>query len=168
MPKELVYQCPWPDCKHPSREILPGEGVKVGKRWFHTDCAHQKQGMIAIRDYYYENINKMVVMKLLVHTIKNVVLVKGIDPDYVLFTLKYAVKNNIPCKSPLSMHYFVGSPRFQDAWERYKRKGPSVKTRQERIEEAKKKRQERIVAADTEQFTFKPASPKSFADVLKK
>lgn len=170
MPKEALHKCAWANCNHPSRDLNLWEGVQIGNRYYHEDCAHKAKGMIEIRNYYYENIDKAVVMKQLVAAIKNLILVKDVDPDFVVFTLKYAVKNQIPVKSPYSMAYFVTDAKFKDAWERYKYRLAHPKPdRRDAVEKAIQARQAKQTQGTVGvAFTFDENKPKNFADIFGK
>ena len=121
-PNKREAVCSWKHCPRASRTLAPGEGVGVGNRWMHANCAKLYHGIIAARDCYYENISRNVVMKQLVSVLNNLVLVKRNDPEYIVFAIKYAAKNEIEIKGPYSLHYIVTNYRIQDAWKRYQRR----------------------------------------------
>lgn len=121
MPQKTC-RCGWKYCKHEPTDISVGSAVRIGTRWYHEDCAHKRTGMIALRDYYYENVDKAVVMKQLVNAIKTLIVDKDVDPDFALFALKFALKNDIKVKSPYSMYYLVSNFKIKEAWSRYIRR----------------------------------------------
>lgn len=114
-----TFRCGWKYCKHEPSDNSVGSAVRKGNRYYHADCARQSDGMVAIRDFYYEHVSKTVVMKQLTAAIRSVVIDKEVDVDFALFALKYAVKNNMPIRSPYSLHYLVDNARVQDGWRRY-------------------------------------------------
>lgn len=117
--KEKLHTCGWKYCKHTPSEPQPeSELVKVGKAWFHPDCAQIRKAMTDIKDLYYEQVDKAVVMKQLVSVIKNILIVKEIPPDFAMFALQYAIKNHIPIRSPYSLHYLVSDYKIRKEWER--------------------------------------------------
>ena len=130
-----THKCGWKHCKHPSSEIPSGEGVQIGNRWYHEDCGAKSVGILEIKDYYYEHIDKAVVMKQLVAAINSVVINKEVDPKFVLFALKYAIKNNIPVRSPYGIHYLVTNHKIKDAWQRYKAKMTAVAISRKPVEQ---------------------------------
>lgn len=119
---EKTYKCGWKHCRHPSPEIPSGEGVLLGKRWFHEDCAHDSETIQKIKELFYEQIDRAVVMKQLGSAVNNIVFGKGVAPDLVLFALKYAIKNNMPVRSPYSLHYLVTNYRVKEAWATYQKR----------------------------------------------
>lgn len=130
--------CSWKHCPRASKELAPGEGVRAGNRWMHKRCAELCHGIAAVRDCYYENVSRNVVIKQLVSVINNLVLVKNNDPRYMVFAIKYAVKNNIEIKGPYSLHYLVTNYRIQDAWQRYNRRNRLAKMiKEQKAEEMK-------------------------------
>ena len=118
MPQKKM-KCGWKYCKHEPTELSVGSGVRIGNRWYHEDCAKKRNAMIEIRDYYYEHVDKTVVMKQLVNVIKKIIVDKEVDPDFALFALKYAVKNNLIIRSPYILHYFVTDFKIKEAYNRY-------------------------------------------------
>lgn len=119
---ETKMLCGWKHCDHESPEISSGDEFKLGNKWYHKDCAKRAKGIQDIKAYYYENIDRAVVMKLLGSAANNIVVNKGVDPNYVLFALKYAVKNDIPINSPYTIHYLIGNYKIKDAWKRYQKR----------------------------------------------
>lgn len=117
---EKTYKCAFKHCKHESCEISQDDAVRVGNRYMHLDCSKISENIIKVRDYYFENISKTVVMKQLVSVINNLVFTKGIDSEYLLFSLTHAVSANIPVKSPYGLHYLVDNQRIKALWEKKK------------------------------------------------
>lgn len=117
---DKIYKCAFKHCKHESCEIPQDEAVKVGNRYMHSDCANISENIAKVRDFYYENISKTVVMKQLVGVINNLVFTKDIDSEYLLFALTHSVSAKIPIKSPYGLHYLVDNQRIKDLYKKKK------------------------------------------------
>ncbi len=117
---DKTYKCAFKHCKHESCEIPQDKAVKVGNRYMHSDCAKTSDNITRIRDFYYENISKTVVMKQLVSVINNLVFTKDIDSGYLLFALNHSVAAKIPVKSPYGLHYLVDNQRIKDLFKKKK------------------------------------------------
>lgn len=116
MSKKQVYKCGFKHCQHESCEVLQDEAVKVGGRYMHKDCAKISNNMTKVRDIYYEEISKTVVVKQLVSVINNLVLKKNVDSSYLLFALNHAISAKIPIKSPYGLHYLIDNQNIKKLW----------------------------------------------------
>ena len=114
--------CSWKHCQHDSPEISGESAVQMSGRWYHADCAEISKGICAAKDYYYENISKTVVMNQLVAVLVNIVVTKKVSPEYVLFAMKYAVKNKMTLRSPYGLHYLVENWKVKEAWEKVQKR----------------------------------------------
>ena len=145
--------CAWKHCTHPSPVISDGEGVGVGKTWFHKDCNETRLLLKEIGETYFEQVSKNVVYAQLVRTINNIVFSKGVDPKLLLFALRYAIKHKIPLKSPYGLHYLVSQERIQTSYNTYLKQ--QQKLFETKAEEAK-----------AETFAFEKAKPRGFDSVF--
>lgn len=111
-----TVKCSWKFCRHESREISRDIAVNEKGKYYHEDCAKDKNNMVAIRDFYYENISNTVVITLLAKTIKTIVLNKNVDSDFFLFALKYAFATGRKISNPAVLHYIVDDEKIKDIW----------------------------------------------------
>ena len=159
--KEKTYKCSYKYCKHELGDIPPGSAVKSGKRHMHPDCASESETVANIRNYYYENISNTVVMKNLVSVINNIVHTKGVEAEYLMFALKYAVKNRMPIKSPYGLHYLIDNSRIKAEWK--KRQAANIEVEALKVAEE--------MAVEIKQtlntFTYNPNQNKGFGGILK-
>lgn len=105
-------------CFENNSMIPAGEEVKGGNRYYHKKCFETKQNIEKIRDYYYEHVSNTVVMSQLVKVLNQIVFDKNVDSEYLLFSLQYAVENNLSIKAPYSLHYIIDYARVKNAWNR--------------------------------------------------
>ena len=159
--KERTYKCSYKYCKHESGDIPPGSAVKVGKRHMHPDCATESETVANIRNYYYENVSNTVVMKNLVAVINNIIHKKGIEAEYLMFALRYAIENRISIKSPYGLHYLVDNSRIKSEW----KKRQTAKMEVKALKAAEEKAAELEPMQNT--FTYKPSQNMGFGGVLK-
>lgn len=158
MAQKLV-KCRYSHCLHSSKELPVEDAVKVGNYYMHQDCAAISKNIIEIRDYYYENVSNTVVMKTLMATINNIVFQKKVDAEYLLFAVKYAVKNRIPLRSPYGLHYLIDNARIKDAWE---------KNRKDKLSQLMKEACNGICVEQTEtNFKYAGGSKKGFGSIFK-
>lgn len=115
-----TVKCQYPHCQHASREIPREEAVQVGRRYMHKDCAKDSANILQIRDYYYQHISRSVVMKNLIAVIHNIIFVKHVDSDYLLFALKYAVDHRIQINAPYGLHYLADNSKIKAEWQKSK------------------------------------------------
>ena len=74
-------KCGYNNCKH-GGEVSKEEGIKIGTRWFHKECAKEKELKKEIEDYWFKNINPGTVIQILRKAIND--LAKLYDTDYIL------------------------------------------------------------------------------------
>jgi hypothetical protein len=98
-------------------EVEKEKAVKQNNRYFHPECFKQMQEKSEIRKLYLEKINPAEVCKVLNSTINNIVHVKKVNSEYLLFALKYAIKNNIQIHAPMGLHYIINNYKIKKAYE---------------------------------------------------
>ena len=136
-----IVKCRYPKCNklHETTEILKEDAIQHGKSYYHADCLHIMLTVTEIRDLFYKNINQLMTGKqigMLVATINNIVLEKGVDVDFLKFAVEYFIKYK-PGKLqyPAGLYYVVQDKDVKNAWERWQER----KLREE-IKEAEEKR----------------------------
>lgn len=87
--------------------------------------------METVKRLYFENISNTVVPSLLVKTIQNIVIDKGIDSEYLVFAMKFTIANKINLNSPFGLHYIVDNYKIKQAWQAKKAKEERQKIQEE-------------------------------------
>ena len=106
-------KCGYPNCKH-GGEVAKEEGIKVGTRWFHKECQHEKEVKQEIEKYWLENINRGSVIQVLRKAIND--LSKNNDVDYVFWVVKNCKTRGIKLSHPMGMKALCSDNRFYDEW----------------------------------------------------
>ena len=176
-----MVNCRYPKCSklHETTELLREEAVKVGsKSYYHPDCYHIMRTVDQIKDIFYREIDHTLTGKQigqLVSIVNNLVFSKNIDVDYILFSIKYFVKNKPGAlKYPGGVAYIVQDKDVKDAW----KKQQNLKIRNE-IKIAMNKEVSELGNINTNDvgeiggwsipesdFEYKAPNVKSFADIL--
>ena len=111
-------KCVYKHCLHDSKEIEEGEGVKVGSRYMHNDCARYSKAIKDIVLYYKVHLSSDVVQAALNKVINDIVFEKRNDPEDVLYALKEAVRTGIKIKTPFGLYYVIDSEPIRRSWVR--------------------------------------------------
>ena len=119
MPKEKIFKCAFKHCRHSSCDVSQGEAVKIGRRYYHRDCADTRNDIEIIKNLYCEKISNTVVIPLLLSVIDNIVFQKEIDSAYLLFALRFAITNKIVINSPYGLHYIIDNYKIKNAWSKH-------------------------------------------------
>ncbi len=118
MASSKIHKCVFKYCKYQSKDILLDDFIKINDRYFHKECAEIYNNIEEIKKIYYEKISNTVVMSLLVNVINNIIFVKNIDSNYLLFAIKYAVNKNIKINYPQGLYYIIDNYKIKDAWKK--------------------------------------------------
>jgi len=110
------YTCGFKYCSHENKKVPEGEAIKSGTRYFHKDCLRVRDNMDAVKRIYYENISNTVVIAQLVKVIQTIVINKGVDSEFLLFAIKYAVAKKMTIRSPYGLHYLIDNAMIKNAW----------------------------------------------------
>jgi hypothetical protein len=108
--------CGYSHCLHKGEEVNKEDGVKIGTRYYHMDCARQRNEKEEVRKIYLEEVNPTEVMKLLNSVINNIVHVKNVESSLLLYALKYAVSNKFKINNPYGLHYLVGNKKIKESY----------------------------------------------------
>ena len=154
MADNKIYKCRYSKCFYSTRDIMPEDDCLINKTHYHQKCYEYKTKISAIADFYYNNVSKTVVYSQLVNTINNIVYKKIVSPDYLLFALKYAVKNGFKIKSPFYLHYLIDRDDVKRAYEN------------EREIHTPRIKPENISVEEEQVFTYKPKTKNSFRKII--
>ena len=94
MAKTNEKKCCCSHCKHSNKMIdISAEAYGVeNNRYYHQDCKHEKDVMLEIIDYWYNNVDKDVIFNQLRRILDRLVYSERYDADYILYALKRKAK----------------------------------------------------------------------------
>lgn len=176
-PPKMVH-CKYPKCKflHEKTELLREEAVKGGKgsSYYHPDCYYTMQTVCAIRDKFYQEVNPLLTGKQigqLVSIINNLVFMKKVSVDYILFAVEYYIKNKPGAlKFPAGISYIIQDKDVEAAWKKEQSAKISAEIREQRnrsLATTNDVTEIGIWDSSEEQFTYTPSKSRGFADILR-
>ena len=145
--------CKYSHCLHNNREIEKEKAVRVGNAYYHSDCFKTKEDIKEVVNLFKTHINPNPVYAQLQSVIKNIIFVKGIQSDFLLFGLRYYIEHKIPLNYPQGLYYVIQNKDVANAYNKAKTK--EIKKSVEITEQAET------------QFKFVPTKNKGFADIIK-
>lgn len=137
------------NCKH-GGEVDKDLATKVGNKYYHEDCIHEKEGKIEIEKYYLENLPPTT-LPVLRKSIKQL-LEKGMSVDYILYVEKYIVTNNKPINSPFGLVNYCLDYKLKNQFEK-----EEINKKYKELETS----DENYVAEEVT-FTYKPSNKNMF------
>lgn len=145
--------CKYTNCLHDDKEIKKEEAVKSGSAYYHKDCLQTKDDIKEIIKLFKECINPNPVYAQLQSVIKNIIFIKGIQSDFLLFGLRYYIEHKIPLNYPQGLYYVIQNKDVANAYNKSK-----IKDVRKSVE----------ITEQTEvQFKHIPTKNSGFADILK-
>lgn len=113
--------CRYKYCKE--KEELTIENCEtIGTFHYHKKCAKKHKGKKAIRELYYNKVSDTVVMAVLNKVIQNLIDDREISPEYLYFSLRYAINHNFTIKSPHSIPYIIDNYEIKNAYKKFQSK----------------------------------------------
>jgi hypothetical protein len=171
MSKSDIKKCRFVGCKHPTREIDIGTEpyTKVGTMYYHEDCFQLKKSnewkdsqtrkdLAEFREIWFNRISRTVNYPQLMW-ILNDYIARGVSSDYLLFTLKYILNNNMNLNYPNGFKYYVDREDIKKAYDKH--------LIQKRIVEQAKNPVKTDVQDNAPKFSVK-TKPKGFQTILGK
>lgn len=118
--KMETKKCQYSHCKFPDKIIILSEGNYVIEkgRYYHLPCQCEKNTMLEIIDFWYENIDKDVIFNQLRRLLDRLVYNDGYEAEYILFALKKKAKY---LKHPPGLVYAVKDKSVKSDYEFQKR-----------------------------------------------
>lgn len=107
--------CPFPDDVRPPNEMVKGKG----NTYYHQACAHERDKIAEIVDYYMNNIDDRVTVAQLRNVINNIVFKKNVSADELFFDIWYTKTNNGKINSPYSLHYLIANKKLQAEYKKH-------------------------------------------------
>ena len=145
--------CKYSHCLHDNREIEKRKAIRVGNSYYHSDCFKTKEDIKEIVNLFKAHINANPVYAQLQSVIKNIIFVKGVQSDFLLFGLRYYIEHKIPLNYPQGLYYVIQNKDVTNAYNKTKAK--EIKKSVEITEQT-----------ETE-FKFVPTKNKGFSDIIK-
>lgn len=122
MAKSSEHKCNYKGCTHPEDMIPTGEGTVISRHYYHTDCARKMECIKEVRSFYVENVSDTVVMSYLNKVINGIVYDKHVDPEFLLFALKFAMSHNQRIKAPAGLYYIIDNSRIKEEYNKESQK----------------------------------------------
>ena len=145
--------CKYSHCLHDNREIEKRKAIRVGNSYYHSDCFKTKEDIKEIVNLFKAHINANPVYAQLQSVINNIIFVKKVQSDFLLFGLRYYIEHKIPLNYPQGLYYVIQNKDVTNAYNKTKAK--EIKKSVEITEQT-----------ETE-FKFVPTKNKGFADIIK-
>ena len=145
--------CKYSHCLHDNREIEKRKAIRVGNSYYHSDCFKTKEDVKEIVNLFKAHINANPVYAQLQSVINNIIFVKKVQSDFLLFGLRYYIEHKIPLNYPQGLYYVIQNKDVANAYNKTKTK--EIKKSVEITEQT-----------ETE-FKFVPTKNKGFSDIIK-
>ena len=145
--------CKYSHCLHDNREIEKRKAIRVGNSYYHSDCFKTKEDIKEIVNLFKAHINANPVYAQLQSVINNIIFVKKVQSDFLLFGLRYYIEHKIPLNYPQGLYYVIQNKDVTNAYNKTKAK------------EIKKSVE--ITEQTENEFKFVPTKNKGFSDIIK-
>ena len=145
--------CKYSHCLHDNREIEKRKAIRPGNSYYHSDCFKTKEDIKEIVNLFKAHINANPVYAQLQSVINNIIFVKKVQSDFLLFGLRYYIEHKIPLNYPQGLYYVIQNKDVANAYNKAKTK--EIKKSVEITDQAET------------QFKFVPTKNKGFADIIK-
>jgi hypothetical protein len=145
-------KCRATHCLHDSNILPIEEAVKSGTAYYHPDCLKAKELSNKVFALFVEQVNANVIHKVLWSVINTIVYERNIDPEYLLYGLKYYIYKKIPLNYPQGLYYVIQNREVQAGWNKIKAKDKSASFE---IKEEK-----------PHSFSYTPQKKKGIADIF--
>jgi hypothetical protein len=121
-------------------EVDKDNAVKVGSRYYHQECLKQKQDKDEVRKLYLEQVNPTEVVKVLNAVINNIVDVKKVNAEFLLYALRHAIQNKFTFHNSAGLYYIINNSYIKKQYQTYINK-LQVKDLKDNIENIKTERE---------------------------
>ena len=114
--------CKYCNCRHNEKinvDVEPYYKDRYG--YYHEDCYEEKCDLQLFRDIWKKNISNTVVISQLNKVLRDLLLNCGVSSEYLLFVLKYVIKNHQQLRYPNGFRYYVDKQDIKDEYEKSKR-----------------------------------------------
>ena len=121
--KEKMVVCRWGRCRHDDKKMKIGDAVKSGtSMYYHPDCFKEKECIRKILELYKNHIDDTPIWAQVMRIVTTIIYDHHIAPEYLLFALEFAVKNEIKIWHPPGLYYLVKRRDIADAWKKQEKR----------------------------------------------
>ena len=114
----MDFKCGWTHCEWGGHISNNQEKVKVGKRWYHKECACERDCINDIITTFQENINENADIKVLRSVINNLIYDECKPAEYVLFSVRHAIAHpEFKLTFPQGIYRVCNHPDVLHAWQ---------------------------------------------------
>ncbi len=112
-------------CRHEKKEIQISQDKYIckGGAYYHEDCFADKQNIQAIKDLWKSHISRTVVINQLYAILNHLIFVDNVPSDFLLFIVRYCIKNKCKLRYPAGLKYYVDNVKLQSAYKKERCKG---------------------------------------------
>lgn len=107
--------CPHPDDVRPPEEMVRGNG----NAYYHKECAHERDVISNMVDYYLEKVDNRVTVAQLRNVINNIVFKKKVSADELFFYIQYTINTGKKINSPYTLHYLIDNKKLQSEYKKF-------------------------------------------------
>ena len=115
---EKEYVCAYKYCSHRDKKVKQSEAVKLGKRYYHWDCAVIKQEIKNCVDTYMDYIDDKTKYATVNRIFNNLVFKDKIPTDFILKNIKNSKKYY--CDRPVIALYGIRKLFYREIINNYK------------------------------------------------
>lgn len=112
-----TVKCAWDHCKQESRQIRRDEAICENGKYYHPECFSLKTKIAEMRKSYANLSEKEFSIPMLNKVLNTLIIKQNIDPDYLLFAIKYDGTSR-PFRSPLRLYTIAKDSSLQRTYER--------------------------------------------------
>lgn len=112
-----TYKCASKHCTHEFIINNGDEYMKIGNRYYHLDCGHEKLVVDDIIAIFVEQINSNISIPILRNVINTLVHKQNYEIDYVFYAIKYAVAHpEFKLTYPQGLYRVVKDVNILNTW----------------------------------------------------
>jgi hypothetical protein len=110
-----IYKCGYNQCKL-GKEVTKDIAIKHGVKYYHKECLKEALNKNEIRKLFFEYINPTEVATVLNRTINNIIDIKNVSSDFLLYALKYVIKNKLILNHAGGLYYIINNDKIKESY----------------------------------------------------
>lgn len=158
MKNEKTVKCAYKHCRYEDKNVLQKDSIKIKTRYYHKECYEDIKNIDEIIRLFKEYVNPNVVYTVLRKVVNTIVYDKKIESEFLLFGLKYYIKNKIPLNYPQGLYYVIQNKNVSKCFE--EKKVAKIKRNFQDYEYVGEE-------AGEQEFNFKSQHRIGFGDIIK-
>ena len=131
--KDKVYKCGYKQCKLGGK-VNKDIAVKKGNRYYHSECLQEIYNKEQIRELFLKHINPTEIISLLNRTINQIIDVKKVSSEFLLYALEYVIKNKLPLNRAAGLYYIINNKHIKNDYMKQKAKEIDNKIRNKNVQ----------------------------------